>query len=310
MYHDALRIVPPYRERLARLGLDSVEAILTREDGRVAAWSRTTDTMLVPGSNGEPGFYVKRYYYPRWKNRVRAMFRGTFFGRDRGHEEFRSLNIMRRLGIPAVRPVAYGSRRCARFLAACFLITEEVPAACNLTTFASAVHDGECSVTAPQRATLLDRLARQIAEMHATGFAHGQLFWRNILVRTGPDHLPEYFLLDAQPRRGWKHLSARGLGWQRDLANTLVSALPFTTRTERLRFLKKYLNAPQLRPEFKTHAEQIDALATRWKRHERQRILMNQLFDRWNRQLNRELESQTDLVDAVDSSPGASGSTS
>ena len=106
MHTDHIRIDPAYRETLRACGLDRVEAVLTRVAGRVAAWSRTTDTLYVAGPAGEPGFYLKRYYYPRWRNRVRGTFRGTFFGLHRGESEFRALCRMRGLGIPAVRPVA------------------------------------------------------------------------------------------------------------------------------------------------------------------------------------------------------------
>ena len=113
--------------------------MLDRTDGRVAAWSRSTETLHVPGVDGAPGFFIKRYYYPTWRKRLRGAFRGTFFGVHRGRAEYGLLQEMRRLGLPAVRPVAYGSRRIGHFLKACFLVTEEIPGARNLTSFAGDV---------------------------------------------------------------------------------------------------------------------------------------------------------------------------
>ena len=180
LYTDHIRIDPAYRDRLRAGALDRVGDVLARTAGRIAAWSRTTDTLHVAGVDGDPGFYVKRYYYATWRRRLRGTFRGTFFGLHRGRAEFRLLNEMRSLGLPAVRPVAYGSRRAGHFVAACFLITEEVPGARNLTTFARDVITGREPLDGDLRTLLLRRLAQQVAELHAAGFAHGQLFWRNV----------------------------------------------------------------------------------------------------------------------------------
>lgn len=284
---DDIRIDPAYADALRACGLDRVEAILARTDGRVAAWSRTTDTLYVPHPAGRPGFYLKRYFYPRWKNRVRGALRGTFFGRHRGLAEFHALNGMRAMGIPTVRPVATGARRCGHFVTACFVITEEVPESVNLTSFARDVAAGRRALTPRQRRALIDRLAAEVAELHAVGREHGQLFWRNILVRHGPHGDPEFFFLDAQPRP-LRRLSRGGRWWLRELAALQVSAAPFVTRGEQVRFLRRYHGAARLDPELKASARQIVATAEAWRRHEAQRIKMNDLFDEWNRQLAAE----------------------
>jgi hypothetical protein len=284
-----MRIDPPYRDRLRACGLDTVTRVLSRVEGRIAAWSRTTDTLYVPSPDGTPGFYVKRYFFPSWVKRLRGTLRGTFFGMHRGHAEYRALNAMRALGISAVRPVAYGGQRVAHFLSACFLITEEVPDAPNLTAFALDVAAGRRRLTPAQRRTMLRTLAEQIAALHATGFSHGNLFWRNLLVRHGPDQQPEFFLLDAQPLRAWERLGANGHWWQRELAQMAVSAMPFTSRAERLRFLRHYLGGAPLTPQVKDQLRQVLLHARAWRKHELRRIRMTELFDDWNRQLLAEL---------------------
>jgi hypothetical protein len=281
---DRLRVDPAYRAVLAACGLDRVEKILACVDGRIAAWSRTTDTTYVPGPPNQPGFYVKRYLYPTWIKRVRTMLRGTFLGTHRGQAEYGTLESMRAAGISAVRPVAFGARRVAHFVAACFLITEEVPEATNLTTFAHQVKCGTRPLSPRARRAMVDGLARQVSHMHELGFSHGQLFWRNILIRVNFDHSPEFFFLDAAPRR-WRRVASNQPWWQRELSHLAVSAFPFTTRADRLRFLLRYFNAPRLTSELKAQARQIAAGAAPWQRHEAQRIKMNGLFDEWNREL-------------------------
>jgi hypothetical protein len=288
LHTDHIRIDPAYREGLRACALDRVDDVLTRTAGRVAAWSRTTDTVHLPGVDGGPGFYVKRYYYATWRKRLRGTLRGTFFGVHRGRAEFHLLSEMRSLGLPAVRPVAYGSRRVGHFVTACFLITEEVPGARNLTTFARDVLTGREPLDNELRRLVVRRLARQVAELHAVGFAHGQLFWRNVLVRIGPAGEPEFFFLDVRPRRGGRRLGRGTRWWLHELSHMAVSARPFTTRSERMRFLVEYHGARQLSPDVKRQIREIDRLARRWERHERQRIKMNDLFEEWNRQLEAE----------------------
>lgn len=293
LHTDHIRIDPAYRELLRGVDLHRVASVLELTAGRVSAWSRSTDTLRVPCADPDrPAFYLKRYYYSAWSKRMRGTFRGTFFGSHRGRAEFRLLSDMRSLGLPAVRPVAYGSRRGGHFIEACFLITEEAPGARNLTTFACDVEAGRVRLTAGQRDLIVRRLARQIAEMHAACFSHGQLFWRNVLIRFNPIGEPEFFFLDARPRRGGRKLSSAGRWWVRELAHSLASALPFTTQSERLRFLHEYYGARQLTPDIKSQIREIDRMARRWKDHERQRIKMNDLFEEWNRQLERDEQAQ------------------
>lgn len=285
---DHMRIDPAYAAALRACGLDSVEAVLTRTSGRVAAWSRSTETLYVPGPQDAPGFFVKRYYYPGWGQRLRGALRGTFFGRHRGWAEFCLLNEMRRLGLPAVRPVAYGARRSAHFLTAGFLITEEVPEACDLTTFARRVRSGRIRLDGQQRRALARELARRVADLHALRFAHGQLFWRNILLRFGPAGDPEFFFLDVRPRRGGRRLRRLPRWWLHELAQLAASAAPFATRTEQVRFLVEYFGARKLPPDFKRYIHEIARLAKRWEQHEQQRIRMSERFEEWNRQLGAE----------------------
>jgi len=278
---------PAYRERLRACGLDSVSRVLQLVEGHVAAWSRSTDTLHVPDPAGRPGFYVKRYFFHDWTKRLRGTFRGTFFGRHRAQAEWRALNALRAAGVPAARPVAWGERRVLHFLTACFLITEEVPQAQNLTSFALDVRAGRRSLSQTERNKLLCALAEQLAAMHEAGCAHGNLFWRNLLVRYGPDDRPEYFFLDAQPLRAWERFTPGGT-WLRELAQVCASALPFTSRSERLRFVRHYLGVRRCTPSIKSQLRYVNQLARGWQPHEDRRIRMTQQFDDWHRQLVRE----------------------
>ena len=285
---DVMRTDPAYRERLRAEGLDSVARVLGRVEGRVAAWSRSSETLYVPGEGVLPGLFVKRYYFPRWKSRIRGALRGTFLGLHRGHAEYLALRDMRWTGVPAIRPLAYGVRLELGFVAACVLITEEVPGAVNLTTFAQQVADGRGRLSRAARGQMIRALAERVAEMHEAGISHGNLYWRNILVRPTPDGSYEYFFLDAQPLDLWERVRTRGEWWVRELAQLLVSALPFTNRADRLRFVKHYLCDRELSPALRRDLRRCEVQARAGRRHEQHRIRMNRLFDGWREALVRE----------------------
>jgi tRNA A-37 threonylcarbamoyl transferase component Bud32 len=84
-------------------------------------------------------------------------------------------------------------------------------------------------------------LAEMIARMHQGGVVHNDLHGGNILIRT-TDAVPQPVLMDlhrVRRRRWWQKLSRRARA--ANLAQLYHDRACFTTRTERLRFLKHYL---------------------------------------------------------------------
>lgn len=283
-------IDPAYRAALREAGLDRADRVLAYLDGRVVAWSRTTDTIRVSGRDSAAGFFIKRYRYPNWRQRLRGALRGTFFGTHRAQAESAALSRLRVGGVPAVRPVAFGSIRTFHFVSACFLITEEVPNARNLTSFADDVRRGRETVTPAQRRAMIDQLAADVTHLRAVGAEHGQLFWRNILFRIGAHHDPEFYFVDPdpQPLRRWLRGAA---WWHTELARLAASAMPFTTRSERLRFLLNISAEGATDAEVAALAHEIERIAQRWSTHEAQRIRRGGLFAAWNRALQLEQTS-------------------
>lgn len=287
-----------YRPLLGACGLSSVSDVLGLCTGKVVAWSRTTDVLFVPGPQPAPGFFLKRYRYPTWRTRLRGALRGTMVGPHHARAEYDLLRQMRRLGIPAVRPVACGSRRVGPFVSECFLITEAAPGTRNLTSLAEAVRNRDARVEARQRIRMTRRLAHEIAFLHEAQFSHGQLFWRNILYRVGPDGEPEFFFLDPRPRRGRRRLGRSARWWMVELAQLGASAIPFTSRTDRVRFLVEYFGARRFSADIRRHVAEIERLAARWVRHENQRIRMSGLFEDWNEQHDAESGADRTGTDA------------
>jgi len=82
-------------------------------------------------------------------------------------------------------------------------------------------------------------LARMVGRMHAAGVIHGDLHCGNVLVRTDAGR-GELVLMDLHRVRRRRRLSRRARA--ANLAQLMHDRYEFTTRSERLRFLKHYLS--------------------------------------------------------------------
>ncbi|HWL94825.1 MAG TPA: lipopolysaccharide kinase InaA family protein [Phycisphaerae bacterium] len=275
-----MTIVRAYREQLGRAGLESVDAVLNCVGDQLAAWSRSTDTIRVDVADGASTLYVKRYHYPRWRHRLRGMLRGTFFKSGRAKNEFRALGQMRRLGIQAVRPVAYGERRVCWFLKSCFLITEGVPDAMPLSSFMKAFGEERGSARSVKlRREILSSLARQVRHMHDAGFVHRDLFWRNVLIRALPDERFEFYFLDASVGRRIRLAQRRHESIVGDLAALGAVAPSFCSKADQLRFLLEYLGADTLTPENRAWLRRVQTRSARLRPTELERIRRGSYFD-------------------------------
>lgn len=269
-----------FRERLSHANLETVESILNCEGARLAAWSRTTDTIEVHLNGDAASLFIKRYHYPRWRHRIRGMFRGTFFQASRAKNEFRVLRMMRQLGIQAVRPVAYGERRVCFFLRSCFLITEGVPDAMTLSTFMKAFGDQRGSARSVRlRREILSSLAKQIRHMHDAGFVHRDLFWRNVLIRALPNDRFEFYFLDASVGKRIRIAQRRQESIVGDLAALGAVAPHFCSKADQLRFLLEYLGADKLSRENRAWLRHVQTKSDRLRPTELERIRRGAYFD-------------------------------
>jgi len=273
-------IKPPYRDQLRRVGLGSVRAVLACEGDRLAAWSRTTDTIEYRPADMDTTFYIKRYHYPRWRQRFRGMLRGTLLKASRAKSEFHVLRRMRQLGIQAVRPVAFGERRAFGFVRSCFLITEAVPDAMALSTFITKFgrHRGGARAW-HVRQEVLCSLARQVRHMHAMGFVHRDLFWRNVLIRSLPEDRFEFYFLDAAVGKRIRLQQRRQDSIVGDVAAMGALAPHFCSKSDQLRFLRTYLDKRRLDKEDLAWIRRVQRHSDRFREAELMRLERGQVFD-------------------------------
>jgi tRNA A-37 threonylcarbamoyl transferase component Bud32 len=280
LVRDYIRIDAPFSEQLQRARLDSVNAVLACTGDRLAAWSRTSDTIWCNLPSAHSSVFVKRYHYPRWSHRLRGMFRGTFFKASRARSEFVALGLMRQLGIQAVRPIAFGERRIGHFVRSCFLVTEAVPDAMPLSSFIKTFGDRRDSAQAQRsRREILTALARQVRHMHEAGFVHRDLFWRNVLIRFLPDSRFEFYFLDASVGKRIRMQQRRQDSIVSDIAAMGALAPDFCSKADQMRFLLTYLDTPRLGPQDRQWLRRVQARSDLFHASEWQRLQRSDVFD-------------------------------
>jgi tRNA A-37 threonylcarbamoyl transferase component Bud32 len=147
---------------------------------------------------------------------------------------------LRERGLPTARPLAVFHRHRRGLCQEGYLLMEKVADAADLRTVVARLDDDPAArrqILWP----LIDQLARVVRELHRRRLAHRDLKASNILVQLPASGPPACWLIDlvgvAHPRRLPRWLRARNLA--RLHASFFQS--PLVSRTDKLRFLRTYL---------------------------------------------------------------------
>jgi len=223
---------PVWRNRLAAAGIDGFPDLDRFVPFSVGRENRSVVHVPEPG-NG-PGFFLKRYRYRGWR------ILRTFLYRAKASREAENLRRLEALGIPAVRPAAWGARRRFGFLADSFLVTESRPGATNARALVTDYLTGRpAPVPRDTFRAVLNRVVDDLATLHAQGIFLFTAFEKNLLVwRT--DTAAEYAWVDLP--FGGRFPPGRLPVWLRvrDLACLNKGLDAVLTRADRLRLLRRY----------------------------------------------------------------------
>jgi tRNA A-37 threonylcarbamoyl transferase component Bud32 len=206
-------------------------------DGQLVSNGRLCNTIRLSVDN-------RHYYIKRYRTQGKRLWKG--FGRSRPVVEYRNLSYFAKLGIPVPRIVGYGGQRMLGLFLRGAIVTEEIPQSVDLQTLLHARPD--LTQNRPWLFRALRLTANYVRRIHDTGFTHGDLKCRNILVTT--TEAPRVFLIDCPT--GSRKLPFR---WRRfvlkDLATLDRLAALFLSRATRLRFFLWYRNHTRLTKEDK-----------------------------------------------------------
>lgn len=206
-------------ERLSEL-LPSLSAVFSL-DGEVVSRGRRTEVIMKTA--GGKTYYVKRY-------RAKPRSWRRLLDRNPAETEVRSLRTLAQLRSPVPRVVAFGWEALrGRFLRG-VMITAAVPDCMDTASFC--LEHRELWADRARRLCVLRQVAGAVRRMHDNGFVHGNLKWRNLLLKTADP--PGVVFIDCPSGR---HLCGHALrlGIIKDLSSIDRRSWGILSRTDRLR---------------------------------------------------------------------------
>ncbi|HKQ48660.1 MAG TPA: lipopolysaccharide kinase InaA family protein [Phycisphaerae bacterium] len=224
------------RDPLRTAGLDTYVDFLHCSLGEIVHQSSTalTRRIVLPHAGVAVTLYLKSYRPGR--------LHGWTPSRPL-RERFNYLLLRDRCAVSVPETIAFGSRRTIGRWRDGFILTRAVPRAVSLDRLVPARRDA-----GPLRRYLLDHTAGLVSRMHAAGFYHFDLQWRNLLVSDDGADAPEVYVIDSA-RGGLRHWRIlREHGRLRDLSSLFKEARNRLTPREQLRWLKSYLGVRQFTP--------------------------------------------------------------
>ena len=195
--------------------------------------------------DGKPvSAYLKLSSYS-WLANVFAAIRK--FTRQRGSlvHEYVNLLRLREIGVPSITPIAAGTRRRA-LRCESFLLTDDLGPTKKLEDYVPEVFEKPFSPAQAKRKKLLvEALANLTRQMHGGGVNHRDYYLCHIHILPGGEPWPRLFVIDLNRADRRERVGRR---WMvKDLAALNYSAPDGVfSRTDRLRFLKNYLDAGRL----------------------------------------------------------------
>ncbi len=224
--------------------------------GQVVAESRTSRTTRHNPSGSEQAIYVKKYWYPTFRDRRKGFFRATFFGRPRARREWEALVHLQNAGLGAPTPLAYGETRSWGLLKQCFLVTEGIPGPPISDWLQQKRTPGEVG-------DAIRVFAASLKKLHDAGIQPCQLRLRNILITEVQGAFGIHYL--DLPRT---KVSSNGpIPWKKripELADLELSSRIVLSPPRRMRFLHHYAPELAVHPaRFRSMLREVARIASR-----------------------------------------------
>jgi Lipopolysaccharide kinase (Kdo/WaaP) family len=216
------------------------------------------------GSGGRVELYLKRYERPPFRSQLGRVFSGGMV-HGSAWVEWRWMLALANAGIPCAWPVAFGEMMVGCWERSSVVAIEGLSGA-SLETWAMD-RESRCD-----RSMVL-AMADFVRRFHGSGFVHRDLYLCHVFYEAGRDDGSHVFrLIDLQ--RVFRPVLF-GERWRvKDLAALCYSAPDsVVTRSDRVRFLKRYLGVRTLGRRGKRLARRVVSRAGLMLRHDRKRAV-------------------------------------
>src|SRR5579862_8786083 len=164
---------------------------------------------------------------------IGTLLGGLYVGVDRPLRELRAATVARTAGVSVPEPLAVLVTRVGGLFCRFTVIAREVENAQDLLTLASAP-------TGTRKREMLDRVADEMRRLHDSGVYHADLTMKNILMSGQAVYIIDLDKATLAPRRD-ERLDVMNLSRLNRSVVKLLGPRGFVTRTDKLRFLRRYL---------------------------------------------------------------------
>jgi tRNA A-37 threonylcarbamoyl transferase component Bud32 len=227
-----------WRERLAEFGLKDDCDWLSLKPGKPVSESGRVNAYKVHLQNGI--VYFKTYSF-------HGQTMDYFMRPSKCSVEVNSYQILKGIGIPTIKTLAFGEDRVAGALKSCFIVTESVEETTPLEDFAfNTWYHMEGVEKKKAFEDIFTETAKFTRIAHEAGFFHYDLKWRNILIKKEED---SYKTIWIDCPRGRKSSLRSNRGRMVDLSCLARLALSYLSKSQQYRFLKEYFGESASRSE-------------------------------------------------------------
>jgi tRNA A-37 threonylcarbamoyl transferase component Bud32 len=238
-------------EALLASGFSSQPALTTSQDREV--YRLQLDSGYFDNSRNVQEIYIKRYYVTTVKQWLQTLCYT--------HKAQKSWRIGRRLlrrGIETPQPIALFSRQRSLFLRESVLLTEGITGGLSLheyiqTHIQPSAQSRQTQESLREKRQLLKSVAEFLARLHMEGVYHGDFTAHNIFVTRirrrsknlsqAASHLFRVFIIDLDSIRSTSCISSRRRIKNLDELSRNFLDLGVISTSDRIRFLRYYLNA-------------------------------------------------------------------
>ena len=259
-----------YREVLNQNRLDTFKSFMEYTDVEVAKQviqERSTVKFVLAEGNRQSTFFLKRYTSPSVQEYLKCLIR--FSWPKSALNEWRAILRFHEIGLPTMVPVAEGEKRNRLGLVTqSFIVTKEIKGACRLDGYLTKWLQKTLSREAIQKKRdLIKQVAHLTRKMHAMGLNHRDYYLCHIFIRTMEENEDfELFIMDLHRVDIRKRVGRRWI--VKDLAALHFSSLALPIHaTDRIRFLKQYLQKEHLDTRDHFFVRQIVKKTERIARH-------------------------------------------